>query len=277
MTLSPRLPSPLPPSWRVDLHCHTDRSDGRHSAEDLLRAAVSGGVDVLAITDHDLPPAWPSGPVEIEGRPIWLLHAVELTGVWEGVEQHLLVYFPGEMPQDFRAFCHSRAQVRAARYDEAIRRLGLDGLPPADAAALAGERALTSFHLAQAMVQAGHVKTRAEAFTRLGKLMPIQDLPFAEGIRLGREAGGVAVWAHPELARAMAWTGKLAKVGLQGIEGLRPGLGKSVRNTLRTLSRKHGVFLAGGSDWHGWHPMRMGAFTLDAQQAAPFVAALGRG
>lgn len=277
MTFPTPLPSPLPPSWRVDLHCHTHRSDGRHSVDELLQAAVSGGIDLLAITDHDLPPAWPAGPVEVAGRPIWLIHGVELTGVWEGVEQHLLVYFPGEMPETFRALCRARAQVRAARYDEAIRRLGLGDLPPADAAAHAGERALTSFHLAQAMVSAGHSKTRAEAFTRLSKLMPVQDLPFEEAIRLAREAGGVTVWAHPELSRAMAWTGKLAKLGLQGFEGLRPGLGKSVRSTLRTLSRKHGVFMAGGSDWHGWHPMRLGDFSLDAQQAAPFVAALGRG
>ena len=91
---------------------------------------------------------------------------------------------------------------------------------------------------------------------------------------MARAHGGVTSWAHPTLAKAQAWTKALAKEGLQGLEGIRPGMGRAYRKSMRGLARKNGLVLTGGSDWHGWGPKELGAFAIDAQQAGPFLKAL---
>ena len=272
MTLS------LQPWSRMDLHMHTDRSDGRYDVEEVLRRAAAGGLDLVALTDHDLPSQSPAGRICIGGQPLHVLHGVEVSGVHEGVELHLLVYFPGEMPAGFRAFCQGLAQRRADRYDAACDKLGLEGLPPADDAAHAGERSLTRLHLSRALVDGGHARNLADAFHRFtgdqhGNV-PQVELGFVEAIRVARSFGGLTSWAHPPVEQAKAWTRGLAKAGLQGLEGLRPGLGKKTRRTYSKLARKHGLALTGGSDFHGWSPQRLGDFAIQAQQTEGFRRAL---
>lgn len=264
---------PAPTRLRLDLHCHTDRSDGRHPPEEVLARAAARGLDLLALTDHDLPPALPAGPHVVGGRPLRVLAATEVSGHWEGRELHLLVYFPGAMPADYADWLVTRARHRAERYDEAVRRLEVD-LPPADAGARAGRRALTRHHLARALVDGGHAPSPSAAFLRLRPLMPLIDLPFTEGIRRAREAGGLPVWAHPAQADAQAWTPRFAADGLRGLEALRPRTPRPTRNALARLARRHGLILTGGSDWHGWGDGELGLWAVSGEHAAAFLAAL---
>lgn len=268
----------LPKAARIDLHVHTNLSDGRYPPEEVLRRCALAQLDVVALTDHDLAPAWPAGWVEVDGRRIFLLHAVELSGVYEGIEQHLLVYFPGEMPAAFRDLCHQRVLERAQRYEQARTQLGLAGVQPADEDAFAGRRALTRLHLAQAVAAAGHSANTREAMDRYVAedrgVVPTVTLDWIEAIRLAREAGGFTSWAHPSVERAKAWTPRFKAAGLQGLEGLRPGTGRAYRVAMRQLAQKHDLILTGGSDWHGWAPGVLGDFAIDAQQAAPFLRAV---
>jgi predicted metal-dependent phosphoesterase TrpH len=94
---------------RLDLHCHSTSSDGRYPAAEVLARALASGLDVLSLTDHDLPPVLPPGlvarPPNVKTgapeAPLRLIHGVEVTGAHDGREYHLLVYFPGEMPAEF--------------------------------------------------------------------------------------------------------------------------------------------------------------------------------
>ena len=87
---------------RLDLHIHSNHSDGRYPPEEVLRRASVGGIDVLPLTDHDQPPALKAGPQVVAGRTIRVLHGVEVSAMSGDEELHLLVYFPGEMPEEFR-------------------------------------------------------------------------------------------------------------------------------------------------------------------------------
>lgn len=267
----------LQPWSRLDLHMHSNRSDGRYDVDEVLRRAAEGGLDVIALTDHDLPSQAPAGRVCIGGRPLHVLHGAEVSGTHGGVELHLLVYFPGEMPEAFRAFCTELAAKRADRYDQARERLGVD-LPGADEAAWRGERALTRLHLSRALVEAGHARNLGDAFQRFtgdrhGNV-PRVELTFAEALAVAKAHGAVTSWAHPNLEHARKWTREFAALGLDGLEGLRPGLGKKTRKTLARLARDHGLFLTGGSDFHGWSPQRLGDFAVQGQQATGFAKAL---
>lgn len=263
---------------RIDLHMHTDRSDGRFPPEDVLARCFAGRLDLVAVADHDLPNVLAPGVHERDGRTLRVVAAAELSGQHQGRELHLLVYFPGEMPADFRAFLQDRARARATRYDAAVDKLGFPDLPRADGAAHAGERSLTRHHLYSALKEARHVRDMREGFTLLGGsgVVPLIELTFVDAIRAAKAAGGLTSWAHPGLNDAQAWTAQFVAAGLDGLEGVRPHLDRKTRNGLKTLAEKHGLLLTGGSDWHGWHEPPLGTFAVTGERARDFVARLDR-
>lgn len=264
------------PWTRLDLHMHSNRSDGTKDPDEVLRLAAKGGLDVISLTDHDLPCALPHGPVVVNGHPLWVLHGAEISGHYQGVELHLLVYFRDAMPESFRAFCRGLAQARAERYEQALENIDLD-LPPVDAAARAGERSLTRLHLAKDLVEAGHATTIQDAFTKhLGSQhgkVPTVTLSLEDAVKAGLEAGGILSWAHPSIEQVKTWSRDIAQMGVHGMEAYRPGISKEHRRKVRSLARKNGMLVTGGSDWHGIRK-RLGDFHVQGQQAVDFTTAL---
>lgn len=272
------LSDPLPPRARLDLHLHSTGSDGKLEPAALLQRCVDGRLDLIALTDHDLAPLLPAGWQDVGGRRIRVLHAAEVSGVWQGRELHLLVYFPGEMPQRFRDFLRGRARHRAERYDAALESIGLPGIAPADAAARRGDRAITRHHLSRALVAAGHVGDMPAAFrsytgSRHGHVPPV-DLPWEDAIAEARACGAVTSWAHPRFEDARAFTKTFKGFGLQALEAIRPGLGQHGRAVLQRIALKHGLMVTGGSDWHGWTGGAPGQFAFPLREAKAMMRAL---
>jgi predicted metal-dependent phosphoesterase TrpH len=269
----------LPAKARLDLHLHSTLSDGKLDPDALLRRCAEGRLDLVALTDHDLAPQVPAGWQTIAGRRICVLHAAEVSGVWQGRELHLLVYFPGEMPQDFRDFLVARARHRAERYEAARASIGLPGVAPPDDAAWRGERAITRHHLSRALVDAGHVGDTPAAFrtytgSRHGHVPPV-DLPWEQALATARAAGGFTSWAHPRFDDAKAFTKSFKGMGLQALEAIRPGLGHHGRAVLQRLAHKHGLLVTGGSDWHGWTGGAPGQFAFPLREGKAVMRALG--
>ena len=267
-------------SWaRLDLHLHTNRSDGRLSPDDLIERCAKAGLHYIAITDHDLAPVWPCGRVETdEGHVVNIIHGVELSGAHDGKELHLLVYFSGEMPEGFRDFCRERTLWRVGRYERARKNLGLSGVKEADERAKAGEVSLTRHHMAIALVNSGHVDTVQQAFDKhLSSekgLFPLVDIAFVKLIQMATEAGGVTSWAHPFPDDAENYMAEFAKAGLHGVEVYRPRRTKAERKGLKRLAAQHSLFVTGGSDWHGWRRDSLGAFSMAGDLAGGFFKAL---
>lgn len=266
------------PATRFDLHLHSTRSDGRFAPEEVLRRAAAGGLDVIALTDHDLPTALPPGPREVDGRSLFVIAGAEISAVHEGYEHHLLVYFPDTVPDAFRAFCVRQCQERVERYEAARMVLAHPDLPEATDAARRGEQALTRHHLARAMVQLGEATSVAEAFARhlshrhgtVAKL----STRYVDAIRIARETGGIPVWAHPPM-EALGHLPAFVDAGLRGLEAWRPAVSGGDRRRLRRLARDHGLFLTGGSDWHGWgDPDDLGLFAVERRELDDFCQAL---
>lgn len=251
---------------RLDLHLHTNRSDGRASPEEVLLAAAAGSLDVVAPTDHDVPPGLPAGTHTVGDREVRVVAAAEVSGIQDGHELHLLVYFPGEMPLPYQRWLTGRAQARAGAYDAAASRLGL---PLAGAEAHAGTRAVTRHHLAKALVLAGGAPSFSEAFPAFARagVGPLIDLPFAEALSVARDAGGWTSWAHPSLPAVQRWLGQFAGWGLHAVETLRPRQDRPTRNGLKRAAAKHKLGITGGSDWHGWNEGRLGLFAVQGEPA----------
>lgn len=267
----------LLPRARLDLHMHSSRSDGRLPPDGVLAAAVAGNLDVIALTDHDLPPSLAQGLHRVGPRTIHVVHGVEISAMHEGRELHLLAYFPDEMPADFVDFCLGRARSRAQRYAGALDAMGLPDMDGPDEDAREGRRALTRHHLARALVAAGHSATLSDAFRQWAgehqPYVPALDLQFVDAIGAVRDAGGFSSWAHPDLAQAQAWVGVFAAAGLHALEAHRPSVGRGVRDTLARLAYKHRLGVTGGSDWHGWQG-ELGNFAVPLRQMPDLARAV---
>ncbi|MEL6346441.1 MAG: PHP domain-containing protein [Myxococcota bacterium] len=268
-----------PGALRVDLHMHSSRSDGRLSPGAVLAQCARGGLDVIALTDHDLPPVLDAGPQHVNGRDVHVIHGVELSTMHEGSEQHLLVYFPGTIPEDFAAFCRGLVIARADRYDEAVRRINLPGLALADDDARQGRRSVTRTHLSQALVAAGHAQNLEDAFSRWtgerAGLVPAVGVSFLDALQKAKTAGGLTSWAHPSRKKAEAWVAGFAAAGLDALEVYRPSFNRDKRDALTRLAWRNGLQVTGGSDYHGWRPGQLGAFSATDRQLRPIIQRLG--
>lgn len=267
---------------RFDLHLHTDRSDGHYPPADVIGRALAGGLDVLAVTDHDLYGSVPPGEHREGDRRLHVIAAAELSGMHAGHEFHLLAYFRDEPPARFLDFCDAQIRERARRYDTAVARLSAAfpamTLPPASADAHAGRRALTRHHLADALVTAGVASSRREAFDRWvggDTFVPAFEVAYLDVIAFAVDCGAVTSWAHPPPA-TLAYTPAFAKAGLRALEMFRPAVTGPVRRLYRKAAKAHGLFATGGSDWHGtrWDGA-LGSFWVERADLAGFTEAIG--
>jgi predicted metal-dependent phosphoesterase TrpH len=248
-------------------------SDGALTPEELL-ARIAGKMDVFALTDHDLPPALPVG-IQPFARPLRLIAAAEVSGVHQGKELHLLVYFPKEMPADYQHFLRERASWRAWRYDHAAEQLGLKSRAPE--AAHQGKQAITRHHLAKAMLLEGKIKNFQEAWRAMRAAVPVLELEFRRVIREAKAAGAVVSWAHPSLEDARSFLPELVGAGLDGLEVDRPLLPRISRNGLKALACRFRILATGGSDWHGWKEGGgPGLFTIAREYYEPLLSRLDR-
>ena len=254
-------------TFRADLHMHTTRSDGIHAPGDVLEACGAGKLDLVAITDHDIgPEAEPGWHCRADHR-FYLLHGAEISGMHEGKEYHLLVYFPAALPSAFQQLLGQLCAARVARYDYAIERLRAklsprveqhllhSSLPFADEAARSGRRSLTRTHLARGLLRCGVVRNFDEAFSHFLRdpdIVPPLRYGFCEAIVAAKAAGAFTSWAHPPIEAAEKYTRLFASSGLDALEVIRPRASSKSRKRLRQLAQVNRLNVTGGSDSHGY-------------------------
>ncbi|MGD9960442.1 PHP domain-containing protein [Nocardioides sp.] len=250
---------------RIDLHTHSDRSDGTMSPAELVEHAAEVGIDVLAITDHDCFAGWEEAARAATRVGVMLVRGIEISCRFAGESTHLLGYLPDatypplleelDRVLDGR---NSRLPALLAR----LRELGID-IDIHDVRRVAGEAAAMGRpHVADALVDLGVVVNRDEAFARfLGPGRPAYVDRYAadltEMIGLIAAAGGVSVVAHPWAGRhdssaldAEAFAG-LRAAGLAGLEVDHQDHSAATRAALRRLADDLDLVATGSSDFHG--------------------------
>ncbi|MEJ2218429.1 MAG: PHP domain-containing protein [Gemmatimonadota bacterium] len=261
---------------RIDLHVHSTASDGALPPEAVVRAACDGGLDMIALADHDTT-AGVARAAEAAGALV-VVPAIEVSTTFGDIDLHILGYFVDpEAPGLLR---HERAA--AQRREERIRGM-LDLLErhgvhvPLDAVRqAAGEAALARPHLARAMVDSDAVRSINDAFeTFIGDggpaFLPTYLPPPADAIRMIHDAGGLAVWAHPPTPLLETRTGEFARLGLDGIECRRPRMTRSETDRALRIAQEHNLLPTGGSDWHGPWSGELGAFFLEPTDIPEFL------
>jgi predicted metal-dependent phosphoesterase TrpH len=277
---------------RIDLHVHSNASDGTDDPAEVVRRARAAGLDVMALTDHDtqagLAPAQAAAQSPgLGGDDLAVVPGMELSCLLDGRSVHLLGYLFDPDNAELRA---ETAQIRDDRAYRAkamvakARELGAD-VSWDQVAAIADGAVIGRPHIARALAAAGAVATPADAFTpdwiadggRAYVDRYAVDLP--RGISLVRAAGGVPVLAHPrspgyEIADEVI--ARLVDSGLCGIEVFHPDHDLAERDRLTALARSLGLLTTGGSDDHGsFNNHGLGSETTPPQEYELLLALAG--
>jgi 3',5'-nucleoside bisphosphate phosphatase len=273
---------------RIDLHTHSDRSDGTDRPGELVARAAYAGLDVLALTDHDTAVGWDEARAAATEQGIGLVPGMEISCAHAGVGVHLLAYLldPSYPPlaEELRRVLDGRS-ARLPATLERLRGLGID-ITSDDVLAVSGSAAATGRpHVADALVAKGVVRDRTEAFDRfLSQGRPAYVRRYAadlvEMIRLVTRAGGVSVLAHPwgrhsRSALDVATLTTLKEAGLEGLEVDHQDHDADTRAELRTVTERLGLLRTGSSDFHGAGKLDcpLGANTTDPEQFERLLAA----
>ena len=256
-----------PEPSRVDLHCHSTRSDGVLPPAVLVGDMAAAGVRVASLTDHDTlagyrelvaTDAIPAGLQLIPGIEINALVTRDL-GLWEG-ELHILGF--GMDPQDeaFEAAIAGQRSARRIRFERTVDRLREIGLPiDAQVAALAigPDDALGRPTIARALIAAGFATSVEDAFSRIiGHGGPgyvrREGLGPEDAIRVINAAGGIPVLAHfREAPERIPILRELVDVGLAGLEVYYRSFDLATVAAVGSAATELGLLATGGSDYHG--------------------------
>jgi 3',5'-nucleoside bisphosphate phosphatase len=243
----------------IDLHSHTNQSDGTLSPAQLIKEAVDCGVRVLGISDHDTFAGYDQA-VGLAPENLELICGIELSSKLNGRSVHLLGYFPdGGGIGNFRQWV---LDLQASRRDRNIRlvarlrELGFD--ITLEEAESRGHGMTGRPHFARIMVEKGYVSNFRQAFDdyldeSATAYVYRREPDLVEAVERIREAGGVASLAHPVRINAdlSDLLPSLCTQGLNAIEAYHTDHSPADTQTYLGLARRFGLLVTGGSDFHG--------------------------
>ena len=248
----------------VDLHSHTDASDGSDAPQELIDNALRAGVRSLSITDHDTFAGYFAARTYAASQGLDLLCGIELSTKYEGKTVHLLGYFPGAEPsEEFSGWLvglQDKRRDRNRRLVGNLQKLGVE-ITLEEVEAI-GKSQAGRPHFASILLQKKYVKTMQEAFDKYlaenGRAFTErEEVPLEEGIQRMRAAGGIPVMAHPvRLGRRtheeeIEWITAAAGMGMLGLEVRHSDHDAAAVARYTALAERLGLLTTGGSDYHG--------------------------
>jgi hypothetical protein len=244
----------------IDLHSHTNESDGSCSPAGLVEEAVRAGVDVLGITDHDTFAGYDQALPEARARGVELVCGIELSTKLHDHSVHLLGYFLGDDGR--RGFRDWVLEMQASRRERNVRlaaRLRELGFNITVEEAQARGRGMTGRpHFAEIMVEKGYAANYRQAFddyldeSAQGYVYR-REPQFAEAVAQILKSGGIASLAHPVRVKGdvAAMMPELCDAGLNAIEAYHSDHGAAETELYLGLAKRYGLMVTGGSDFHG--------------------------
>ncbi len=247
-------------SGRVDLHTHSTASDGELSPADLVRLALERHVSIMALTDHDSCDGIDAALEAARGSSLTVIPGVELSCDVPQTEVHVLGYFIDWHDAQFQSMLNKFRDGRYGRAEKMTKKLAALGAPISfeRVKEIAGDASIGRPHVAQALLEAGHVMTITEAFDKyIGRNGPAYVERFRlmpeDAVNLILKANGVPVLAHPR--EVTSFVEPLVKAGLLGLEVYYAAYDDLTRAELSRLAKQFDLIATGGSDFHGLNKM----------------------
>jgi hypothetical protein len=248
----------------IDLHSHTDRSDGTFTPGELVDEAVRVGLSALAITDHDTFAGHDAAVPLAAAAGLELICGIELSTKFHGVSVHLLGYFPRHPPSsEFRTWLSFLLESRRERNGRLIAKLQSLGIDITLEEVESKGRSLTARpHFARVLVDKGYAKSIQDAFDQYldesaRGYVQRHEVPMDEAIARVTRAGGVSSLAHPvrvannNWQKLGAWVEELAGMGMQAIEVYHSDHSPENVAYYKSLAERLHLGITGGSDFHG--------------------------
>lgn len=254
----------------IDLHVHSTESDGTLTPKEIILAAKEAGLSAIALTDHDTAAGIKKAQAQADLCGIELIAGIELSTEYaipsspeKRKEIHIVgLYIDPEnelLKQKTTAFRECRDK-RNEKIVEALQKEGFD-ITMGALIAENPDSVITRANIARFLYNHGYTKSISEAFDKyIGdgcrcyvgrfKISP------AEAVRLIKQAGGIAVLAHPLLYHMSAVTlqeliDRLKEAGLDGIEAIYSTYTTGEEQLVKKIAAQNNLLISGGSDFHG--------------------------
>ena len=259
---------------KVDLHMHTNCSDGIYPPEEVVKKAEIGGLDVIAIADHDCVEA--NEKAQGFDIPLKIIRAVEVTSYRGPDEIHILGYFK-KFDEDFKEFLKSIQHERLGRIKEIVSELQKFGVDVTVEKLFErfGATTYTRGHLVFYLMENGYGATPSEVFEKYLKdfSVPISVTPEGAVSEI-LKGGGIPVWAHPVPEEIEKHFDYMLKAGIKGIEAYngRRGMTDEISESFVEIAREHDLLVTAGSDWHGYtRDYNLGDFYKTEKEIGKFL------
>ena len=254
----------------VDLHVHSNKSDGSNTPEELVRMAITKGLSAFALTDHDTVDGIDEAMacadrLRSEGVPNVpeVIPGIELSTEYQGKDIHLVGLYIDHHSVSFRAYLQEFVDSRTERNRKMCARLAKAGIDISYEKLVAEfpDSVLTRAHYAVYLVNHGYSLSKEDAFSQyLGDhtkyFVPREKITPEMGVSLILQAGGIPILAHPVLyrmsdVRLNELVARLQKAGLMGLEAIYATYSLADERQMRKLAAKYDLCISGGSDYHG--------------------------
>jgi 3',5'-nucleoside bisphosphate phosphatase len=247
------------PKGVADCHCHTHYSDGTFTPTEVIERAHHIGLKAIAITDHDCTDGLKEGKEAAEKIGIELIPGIEISAFDAGREIHVLGLYINPDDPSLKELTKRRRKGRTDRLKRTLDQLKEKEnieISIEDVLAMAGKGMPGRLHLARVLAEKGHCSDPDDAFRKFisdhgSCYIPNKGLSCQQAIELIRDAGGVAIIAHPSRNKRDPLIRELRDEGLQGIEAYHPSHTPYKVQYYLSLSEELKMVVSGGSDCHG--------------------------
>jgi 3',5'-nucleoside bisphosphate phosphatase len=275
---------------KIDLHTHSNVSDGTEPPGELVRSASKAGLDVVALTDHDSTDGWAEASVAAREYGVALVPGMEIScRTAEGISVHLLSYLHDPAHPGLLEEITKSKDARLTRAQRMVSLLAEDYPLTWDDVIhhVAPGATVGRPHIADALVAAGAVADRTEAFTAIltshSRYFVQHYAPDpALAVELVRAAGGVPVFAHPVASARGRVVGErtyrdMVDAGLLGLEVEHRDNPEEGRKFLRRFAAENGLFMTGSSDYHGTGKVNLLGENVTSPEVFAQIEELGTG
>jgi len=251
----------------LDLHVHTNCSDGDKDPAEMIDILKNNCVDIFSIADHDTINGIKQVAELSQLNRMKLIPGIELTSLYAGMEIHILGYFFNEEDREFGDFVKRRFDKRKNRLIRIVERLNRNGvdIKPNEFKEEYGESYMGRPQIAKMLLDKGYITTFSEAFSvdfvgrESDAYIPPDDSPVEESIEMIKSADGISFLAHPGAYYKNKGNKRgldkkdlktLKEMGLDGVEVFHPFHKKSEIQRYRSFTQEMDLLMSLGSDYH---------------------------
>lgn len=247
----------------IDLHVHSNASDGTLTPAGVVELAAQKGLSAIALTDHDTIEGIPEALEAAKSLPLEVIPGIELSCVYQGEEIHILGLYVDLADKNFIAETDTLKDIRMKRNTEMIHRFQNAGIDITLSEVQGGnpDTVITRAHFARVLLEKGYVKNMDQAFKKYlsysGPYCPRKEKITPEhAMKMLRDCKASPILAHPYQyhlgdKKTEELVSYLKEMGLHGLEVYHSSNNQYDSGKLKKLAKKYQLFPTGGSDFHG--------------------------